>query len=115
MGFRHAAVLSATSFFLGEFFLGFHFVQSNRFNRRAYIGVLFISFNVDRRILYGGVRPSEEDYADAFKFYTTFFEAPLAIKVILPPLFPVSSLYQSTGATTCSNGDRSSCACWKAA
>jgi len=71
MGFRHAAVLSATSFFLG---------------------VLFISFNVDRRILYGGVRPSEEDYADAFKFYTTFFEAPLAIKALLHAVMGIGLL-----------------------
>jgi len=62
MGFRHAGVLAAVSFFLG---------------------VLFIAFNVDRRILYGGGIPTEEDYVDAFKFYTTFYEAPLAIKALI--------------------------------
>jgi len=62
MGFRHAGVLAAVSFFLG---------------------VLFIAFNVDRRILYSGHQPSEEDYVDAFKFYTTFYEAPLAIKALI--------------------------------
>jgi len=62
MGFRHAGVLAAVSFFLG---------------------VLFIAFNVDRRILYSGSVPTEEDYVDAFKFYTTFYEAPLAIKALI--------------------------------
>jgi len=62
MGFRHGAVFSATSFFLG---------------------VLFIAFNVDRRILYTNGTPSELDYADAVNFYKTFYEAPLAIKGLL--------------------------------
>jgi len=56
MGFRHAGVLAAVSFFLG---------------------VLFIAFNVDRRILYSGSVPTEEDYVDAFKFYTTFLRSAL--------------------------------------
>ena len=44
-------------------------------------GVLFIAFNVDRRILYTNGPPSDLDYADAVNFYKTFYEAPLAIKV----------------------------------
>jgi len=62
MGFRHGAVLSAASFLLG---------------------VLFIAFNVDRRILYTNGAPTELDYADAVNFYKTFYEAPLAIKGLL--------------------------------
>jgi len=71
MGFRHAAVLSAVSFCLG---------------------VLFINFNVDRRILYGGGPPSEEDYADATKYYTAFYEAPLAIKALLHAVMGIGLL-----------------------
>ena len=114
MGFRHAAVLSATSFFLGEFYL---YLQQS-YIQVVSIGVLFISFNVDRRILYGGVRPSEEDYADAFKFYTTFFEAPLAIKVFVSLLYSILSLsnaFVSVGTVTCSYGYRSLGTCRKAA
>lgn len=55
------------------------------------LGVLFIAFNVDRKILYSGATPSEEDYADAVHFYKTFYEAPLAIKVCLF-LAPLPSL-----------------------
>ena len=101
MGFRHAGVLAAVSFFLGKW--GFPFSLSlslssftcalNNFGLSGSsgggcdtifffnLGVLFIAFNVDRRILYSGSVPTEEDYVDAFKFYTTFYEAPLAIKV----------------------------------
>ncbi|KIM74662.1 hypothetical protein PILCRDRAFT_827987 [Piloderma croceum F 1598] len=60
MGFRGAAVLSATSFF---------------------IGIQFICFNVDYRILY---RPlTDQVIDDGFQFYTTFFNAPPAIKALL--------------------------------
>lgn len=44
-----------------------------------YVGVLFICFNVDHRLLWGGVTAS--DVADSLQFYTTFYNAPLAIKV----------------------------------
>ncbi|KAF8316766.1 Shr3 amino acid permease chaperone [Clavulina sp. PMI_390] len=71
MGFRQGAVLSATSFFLG---------------------VLFIAFNVDRRILYTGSTPSELDYADAVSFYKTFYEAPLAIKGLLHAVIGIGML-----------------------
>ena len=43
-------------------------------------GVLFICFNVDHRLLYN---LSEDAIMDGFQFYTTFFNAPPAIKVLL--------------------------------
>jgi len=45
------------------------------------IGVLFISFNVDHRILWGAAGLTEEVVMDGFQFYATFFNAPPAIKV----------------------------------
>lgn len=58
MGFRHAAVLAPVSFFLG---------------------VLFICFNVDHKLLWGDL--TDEIVEDGFQFYTTFYNAPPAIKV----------------------------------
>ncbi|KAJ7460548.1 Shr3 amino acid permease chaperone [Mycena latifolia] len=60
MGFRQAAVLGPVCFFLG---------------------VLFICFNIDHRVLWGGL--SEDTVEDGFQFYTTFFNAPPAIKAML--------------------------------
>ncbi|KAF9478274.1 hypothetical protein BDN70DRAFT_809127 [Pholiota conissans] len=60
MGFKQAAVLAPVSFFLG---------------------VLFICFNVDHRLLWGEI--TEDVIADGFLFYTTFYNAPLAIKALL--------------------------------
>ncbi|KAG2070182.1 hypothetical protein BDR04DRAFT_1019601 [Suillus decipiens] len=60
MGFRQAAVLASCSFFLG---------------------VLFICFFVDYRILHQEL--TEEVIEDGFQFYTTFFNAPPAIKAVL--------------------------------
>ncbi|PPQ65763.1 hypothetical protein CVT26_000364 [Gymnopilus dilepis] len=60
MGFKQAAVLAPVSFFLG---------------------VLFICFTVDHRLLWGEV--SEDAITDGFQFYTTFFNAPPAIKALL--------------------------------
>ncbi|KAJ7604043.1 Shr3 amino acid permease chaperone [Mycena polygramma] len=60
MGFRQAAVLGPVCFFLG---------------------VLFICFNIDHRVLWG-VRTAES-IEDGFQFYTTFFNAPPAIKALL--------------------------------
>ncbi|ESK93310.1 secretory component protein [Moniliophthora roreri MCA 2997] len=60
MGFRQAAVLVPVCFFLG---------------------ILFICFNVDHRLLWGN--RNDEDLADGFKFYTTFYNAPPAIKALL--------------------------------
>ncbi|KAF7309595.1 hypothetical protein MIND_00330500 [Mycena indigotica] len=60
MGFRQAAVLGPVCFFLG---------------------VLFICFSVDYRVLWGGL--TEETIQDGFQFYTTFFNAPPAIKALL--------------------------------
>ena len=47
------------------------------------IGVLFICFNVDYRILWGEL--TDEVVNDGFQFYTTFFNAPPAIKVSTQP------------------------------
>lgn len=58
MGFRQAAVLGPVCFFLG---------------------VLFICFNIDYRVLWGGL--TADTVEDGFQFYTTFFNAPPAIKV----------------------------------
>ncbi|EIM80514.1 uncharacterized protein STEHIDRAFT_37844, partial [Stereum hirsutum FP-91666 SS1] len=60
MGFRQAAVLSSACFFLG---------------------VLFICFNVDYRVLFLPV--TDETVADAFQFYTMFYNAPPAIKALM--------------------------------
>ncbi|EIN06174.1 hypothetical protein PUNSTDRAFT_54452 [Punctularia strigosozonata HHB-11173 SS5] len=59
MGFRQAVVLASVSFFLG---------------------VLFICFNVDYRVLYNY---SEAAAEDGFQFYATFFNSPPAIKALL--------------------------------
>ncbi|KAF8159753.1 Shr3 amino acid permease chaperone [Crassisporium funariophilum] len=60
MGFKQAAILAPVSFFLG---------------------VLFICFNVDHRLLWGEI--TEDVITDGFQFYTTFFNAPPAIKALL--------------------------------
>ncbi|KAF5362548.1 hypothetical protein D9756_002553 [Leucocoprinus leucothites] len=62
MSFKQAAVLAPVSFFLG---------------------VLFICFNVDHRILWGSAGLTSEVVADGFQFYATFFNAPPAIKALL--------------------------------
>ncbi|KAF8633255.1 hypothetical protein AX15_001447 [Amanita polypyramis BW_CC] len=60
MSFKQAAVLVPVSFFLG---------------------VLFICFNVDHRLLW--TKLTEESVNDGFQFYTTFFSSPPAIKALL--------------------------------
>jgi len=60
MGFKQGAVLASCSFFLG---------------------VLFICFFVDYRILYQEL--TEDTIKDGFQFYATFFNAPPAIKALL--------------------------------
>ncbi|KIL00768.1 hypothetical protein PAXRUDRAFT_821349 [Paxillus rubicundulus Ve08.2h10] len=60
MGFRQGAVLASCSFFLG---------------------VLFICFFVDYRILHQAL--TEDVVEDGFQFYATFFNAPPAIKALL--------------------------------
>jgi len=60
MGFRQAAVLGPVCFFLG---------------------VLFICFNIDHRVLWGDL--TADTIEDGFQFYTTFFNAPPAIKALL--------------------------------
>jgi len=61
MGFRHAAVLSSVSFILG---------------------IIFICFNVDHRVLYAAPL-TDKIVDDGFEFYTTFYNAPLAVKALL--------------------------------
>lgn len=60
MGFRQGAILASCSFFLG---------------------VLFICFFVDYRILHQEL--TEQIIEDGFQFYATFFNAPPAIKALL--------------------------------
>lgn len=60
MSFRQAAILAPVSFFLG---------------------VLFICSTVDHRLLWGNV--TDDVVNDGFQFYTTFFNAPPAIKALL--------------------------------
>src|ERR1700742_1541484 len=45
----------------------------------VHLGVIFICFNVDHRILWGEL--TEDVINDGFQFYTTFYNAPPAIKV----------------------------------
>ncbi|KZT27784.1 Shr3 amino acid permease chaperone [Neolentinus lepideus HHB14362 ss-1] len=59
MGFRQAAVLTSVCFFLG---------------------VLFICLNVDYRLLF---HLNQQAVEDGFQFYTTFYNAPPAIKAML--------------------------------
>ncbi|KAG8930446.1 hypothetical protein FRC03_008846 [Tulasnella sp. 419] len=66
MGFRHAVVLSTSSFFLG---------------------VLFITFNVDYRLLW--VAPTPEAAQAASQYYLTFYNAPTAVKNLLHSLMGV--------------------------
>lgn len=76
MGFKQAAILTPVSFFLGE---GSTLHAVRNLTRPWQLGVLFICFNVDHRLLWGEV--SEDVITDGFQFYTTFFNAPPAIKV----------------------------------
>ncbi|KAF7317921.1 hypothetical protein MKEN_00880200 [Mycena kentingensis (nom. inval.)] len=46
-----------------------------------FLGVLFICFNIDYRVLW--VPLSDETVQDGFQFYTTFYNAPPAIKALL--------------------------------
>ncbi|KAI0675455.1 Shr3 amino acid permease chaperone [Trametes maxima] len=69
MGYRQAAVLVSVSFFLG---------------------VLFICLNVDYRILFAPL--TEDIVRDGFEFYTTFYNAPPAIKAVLHSIMGVGLL-----------------------
>ncbi|KAF5316835.1 hypothetical protein D9619_006157 [Psilocybe cf. subviscida] len=66
MGFKQAAILVPVSFFLG---------------------VLFICFNIDHVLLWGTI--TDEVVADGFQFYTTFYNAPPAIKALLHGMWGV--------------------------
>jgi hypothetical protein len=77
MSFKKAAVLAPVCFFLGK-----HRPHSRGIIHHSHhqpLGVLFVCFTVDQRILYGTL--TEETIEDGFQFYTTFFNAPPAIKV----------------------------------
>ncbi|KAJ3809596.1 Shr3 amino acid permease chaperone [Lentinula lateritia] len=69
MTFKQAAVLAPVSFFLG---------------------ILFICFNVDHKLLWGEL--TETVIADGFSFYTTFFNSPPAIKALLHGMIGVGVL-----------------------
>jgi len=66
MGFRTATVLTSVSFLLG---------------------VLFINFNVDQRVLYN--LPTDLEVQQAFEYYKTFFNAPPAVKALLHAMMAV--------------------------
>lgn len=66
MGFKQAAVLAPVSFFLG---------------------FQLICLNVDHRVLWSEL--TEDVIRDGFQFYTTFFNAPPAIKALLHGLVGV--------------------------
>ncbi|GBE86393.1 Secretory component protein [Sparassis crispa] len=69
MGYRQAAVLAADCFCLG---------------------VLFICFNVDYRVLF---TPLTDDVVrDGFEFYKTFYNAPSGIKALLHAVMGVGAL-----------------------
>ncbi|KAE9400404.1 hypothetical protein BT96DRAFT_881419 [Gymnopus androsaceus JB14] len=69
MTFKQAAVLAPVSFFLG---------------------ILFICFNVDHKLLWGEL--TDAVLADGFSFYTTFFNSPPAIKALLHGMIGVGIL-----------------------
>ncbi|KAF5369211.1 hypothetical protein D9757_010034 [Collybiopsis confluens] len=69
MTFKQAAVLAPVSFFLG---------------------ILFISFNVDHKLLWGEL--TEGVIADGFSFYSTFYNSPPAIKALLHGMIGVGVL-----------------------
>ncbi|KAF9078107.1 Shr3 amino acid permease chaperone [Rhodocollybia butyracea] len=69
MTFKQAAVLAPVSFFLG---------------------ILFICFNVDHKLLWGDL--TESVISDGFSFYTTFFNSPPAIKALLHGMIGVGIL-----------------------
>ncbi|TRM65229.1 Shr3 amino acid permease chaperone [Schizophyllum amplum] len=70
MAFKHAAVLAPVCFLLG---------------------VLFICFNMDYRILWGDIN-SKVTHDDGIFFYTTFYNAPPAIKALLHGMMGVCVL-----------------------
>ena len=78
MSFKQAAVLAPVCFFLGEPHSG-RAVALPLTEGHTHAGVLFICFNVDHRTLWGTL--TDEAVADATQFYTTFYNAPKAIKV----------------------------------
>lgn len=82
MGFGQALVLAAVSFFLGMLLVlcGRYVEAGKKLTRRVHgLGVQFINFNVDHRVLFDSASP--ETIQNSYAFYTTFFNAPLAIRV----------------------------------
>lgn len=78
MGYRQAAVLASTCFFLGAYFNCRNSV-SRTHSLSALTGILFICLAVDYRVLFEPL--TEETIQDGLEFYTTFFKSPPAIKV----------------------------------
>lgn len=78
MGYRQAAVLASTCFFLGTYS-----ICQNAVNRTKGLseltGILFICLAVDYRVLFEPL--TDETIQDGLEFYTTFFKSPPAIKV----------------------------------
>ncbi|KZV85704.1 hypothetical protein EXIGLDRAFT_712263 [Exidia glandulosa HHB12029] len=69
MGFRQGAVLFATCFFLG---------------------VEFVNFNIDQRLLFQPLTQKSLD--DAYFYYATFFNAPIAVRALLHSVMGVGIL-----------------------
>ena len=74
MGFKQAAILAPVSFFLGTTLWTFLRPKVD-----IIPGILFICSTVDYRLLWGQV--TNDVINDGLQFYTTFFNAPPAIKV----------------------------------
>ena len=79
MGFRQAAALSSVCFLLGWFFLTLWESERVAHATAITLGVLFISFNADYRVLYQPL--TEPAIEDAMHYYKTFYNAPKAVQV----------------------------------
>lgn len=112
MGFKQAAVLAPVSFFLGKFSKKRLCLPVRSYNSP---GVFFICFNVDHRILWGQL--TEDVVADGFQFYTTFFNAPPAIKVLFAAMLSFDaycSVLIPAGSITRHGGGRDHWSCFQA-
>lgn len=81
MGFGQAAVLCSVSFVLGKLPVS----NDDSLSQPSVSGTLFVCFNVDHRLLYSDL--TEQTVEDGFQFYTTFYNAPPAIRVRFPSLY----------------------------
>ncbi|KAF9648894.1 hypothetical protein BDM02DRAFT_3128767 [Thelephora ganbajun] len=78
MGFRQAGILATVGFFLG---IVFGFIWHPQLDHNLFVGVIFMCFTIDYRILHVKITP--EAIQDATHFYTLFYNAPPAIKAFL--------------------------------